>query len=139
MKSGAKVFIKNEALGKYLFVLRDNNPNIVEPNCWGLVGGGIEDNETPSEAIKREVLEEIGIKIFNLKPIHQMKVKHNVNGVKYEVDGYYFLAKTNASLAQIKLKEGQKASFFTLAEIESKDNLAFAVKEILLNHRNILE
>jgi len=139
MKSGAKVFIKNEALGKYLFVLRDNKPGIADPNCWGLVGRGVENNESPSEALTREVLEEVGISIFDLRLIHQMIVKHSVNDKNFEVHGYYFSAKTDASLDEIKLNEGQKASFFTLDEIASKDNLAIALKEILLNHRNILE
>jgi len=139
MKDGVKVFIKNESLGKYLFILRDNNPNIVEPNLWGLVGGGIEPKETLLKALKREVIEEVDIKIFDLKLIHQMKVKHNIKGIEYEGIGYYFIAKTKVSLGQVKLNEGQKASFFTLNEIKSKNNLCFAVKEILCNHRGLLE
>jgi mutator protein MutT len=47
--------------GKMLLLLRDDNPEIRDPSCWQLPGGGVEDGETPDEAIKRELQEEIGI------------------------------------------------------------------------------
>ncbi len=35
VQDGVKIFIKNEAIDKYLFILRDNKSEIVEPNMWG--------------------------------------------------------------------------------------------------------
>ena len=67
LKDGAKAFIKNKKLDKYLFVLRDDKPNIPNPNCWALIGGGIEKGEEPIEALKREVKEEIGIELSDRK------------------------------------------------------------------------
>lgn len=139
MKSGVKVFIKNEALGKYLFLLRDNNPNIPGPNCWSLVGGGIEENETPSVALEREVLEEINIPIFDLRLIHQMIAQDTVNGTVSEVYRYIFSAKTAALLNEITLTEGQKASFFTLEEIVSNEKVCVGLKKLILIHRDIIE
>lgn len=139
MKSGVKVFIKNEALGKYLFLLRDNNPSIPAPNCWSLVGGGIEENETPSIALEREVREEINIPIFDLQLIHQMIARDNVNGKMVEVYRYIFSAKTNASINEIILTEGQEASFFTLDEIVNNEKVCKGLKNLILNHRNVIE
>ena len=139
MKRGAKVFIKNEALGKYLFVLRDNNPNIPGPNCWSLVGGGVEENETPYEALRREVLEEINIPIFNLKLIRQMTAKDNVNGEEVEVQRYIFYAKTKASLEEIILAEGQAVAFFTLEEIVNNKKVCIGLKKLILSYRDIIE
>jgi 8-oxo-dGTP diphosphatase len=45
--------------GKFLMQLRDDKPNIPYPGHWSLFGGHLELGETPEEAIKRELLEEI--------------------------------------------------------------------------------
>lgn len=34
---------------------------------WEVIGGAVEDNESPEESIKREVMEEINCNIYNLK------------------------------------------------------------------------
>jgi 8-oxo-dGTP pyrophosphatase MutT (NUDIX family) len=45
----------------YLMQLRDNKPSIAFSNCWGLFGGDLEDGESPLAAIRRELIEELGI------------------------------------------------------------------------------
>ena len=58
---GVKVALINN--GKVLTVLRDNIPNIPYPNMWDLAGGGRENEESPYETMRREVLEELNIDI----------------------------------------------------------------------------
>ncbi|MBN1778606.1 MAG: NUDIX domain-containing protein [Candidatus Buchananbacteria bacterium] len=112
---GSKIFIKNDALNKYLFVLRDNKPNIPNPNMWGLFGGGIEPGESPDETIRREIAEEVDIDVFDIKKIYCQKIVHNVQGQQREITGHYFVGKTNVDdLPEIELREGQKMSFFHL-------------------------
>jgi len=53
---------------KFLIQLRDDIPGIVYPGHWGLFGGHIENNETPEEALKRELIEEIGYEVDCLTP-----------------------------------------------------------------------
>ena len=46
--------------GRFLLQLRDNIPGIRYPGHWGLFGGHLEPGETPEDALKRELVEEIG-------------------------------------------------------------------------------
>jgi isopentenyldiphosphate isomerase len=45
--------------GEVLLLLRDNNPAIPYPNMWDLPGGHMEQGESPSECIRREMCEEL--------------------------------------------------------------------------------
>ena len=39
------------------------------PDCWCLVGGHVESRELPHQAVSRECLEELGVRIHNPQPI----------------------------------------------------------------------
>lgn len=52
---------------KYLFI-KQNKEGGAYQDCLHLVGGGLEENETLEEAIKREVEEEVYISLENPKP-----------------------------------------------------------------------
>ena len=39
------------------------------PDCWDLVGGHVEPGESPGEAVTRECLEELGVRVHGPQPI----------------------------------------------------------------------
>ena len=102
--------------GKFLLALRDDKPDIISPNCWCFIGGTKEETETFEETCRREVEEEIGIKINQLT---FLKI------IKYEDRRKYFYHSnlTEQQVKDIVLHEGQKYDFFTIGEIK---NLALA-------------
>lgn len=58
-RSASGAFIFDTTYGKFVFIRRDNIPSIDWPNMIGIVGGGMEDGETPEEACRREIGEEL--------------------------------------------------------------------------------
>lgn len=52
---------------KLLMGMKDSKDGGVYADCWHIPGGGIEKGETPEKALRREVLEEVGIDIENCK------------------------------------------------------------------------
>jgi len=63
MKKIAAIILENDQ-GELLLYLRDNKPGIPFPLHWDLIGGHVEEGETPEEALVREVKEELD---FDLK------------------------------------------------------------------------
>ena len=61
--SSVKALLFNK--GKFLFL----KAKVDESFVWDLPGGKIEYGETPGEALKREVREEIDVEIQNLKSV----------------------------------------------------------------------
>ncbi|MCK5150115.1 NUDIX domain-containing protein [Candidatus Pacearchaeota archaeon] len=120
----AGVLIKRED-GKMLFQLRDNNPNISNPDKWGIFGGGIEKQENSKEAGIRELNEELGllVKKNNLKLVFKI----NLFFKKYFI--FQTKIKDNQKLI---LKEGASMKFFSKKEILSKKNLLYSLRLFLL-------
>lgn len=56
-------FIKHNSIIEYLILKRN------DVSLWQFVSGGGENNETPIEAAKRELIEETGITAVNLIPL----------------------------------------------------------------------
>ncbi|MDO8498742.1 MAG: NUDIX domain-containing protein [bacterium] len=96
---------------KFLFLLRDNKPEITYPNCWSLLGGGGEEGETPEETLLRELKEEANLEPQNFQLLFKFSDRE-----KY----LYIVYLENEEVKKIKLgDEGQKLDFFTLDELDT--------------------
>jgi 8-oxo-dGTP diphosphatase len=98
--------------GKILMVLRDNISTIAYPNTWNTPGGGIDDGESPEQAMIRELQEEI-----NLAPstiISTGTTTYTDGSIVYR----FFVPVTDQEYSTIRLgNEGQKIGWFTYDEL----------------------
>jgi 8-oxo-dGTP diphosphatase len=80
LKKNAVVVIVDED-NKILLLKRSSDPKIWQPSKWALVGGGIEKNETPQQAIEREITEETGLEIK--KFIKSFSIQRNPDSIEH--------------------------------------------------------
>lgn len=111
--AGAKVILYNDKK-EVLLQKRDHNPEILFPGYWGLLGGAIEEGESPEEGLRREIKEEIELTMDKLTFFK--KVKINYKGKEHLV--YFYLAKLNKPLKEIILHEGRRLKFFNEKEFK---------------------
>ncbi|NEQ36822.1 MAG: NUDIX domain-containing protein [Okeania sp. SIO3I5] len=121
-KLQGSVIILLNSNNEILLVLRDDKDSIPFPNTWNLLGGILENNESPEECIRREIREEIEIELGNINLFQ----KYNI----YEREHYIFWKQIDLDLTQIKLNEGQRLAYFSKDELD-KHQLAFQCNEIL--------
>ena len=110
-----------------LFVLEDEKGRLLiqhrskdakrHPNYWGFFGGGIEEGETPEDAVKREAKEELGLDLKDLKFFRRYEQKQE--------DGFHekfvFIASLNCSIEELRKhqKEGQGLELFFSKDLDN--------------------
>ena len=110
--------------------MRDNKPGIPFPNHWDLIGGHVEEGETPEEALVREVKEELDIE---LKDYVFYKKYVCLAGDAYENTKYIYSGKINIPIGEVTLLEGERPQYFSREEIA---NVKFAniIKTIVMEY-----
>ena len=78
-KNAIAVIVNND--DKILLLKRADIKDMWMPNKWALVGGGIEKNETPKQAVEREIEEETGLNID--KFIKTFTIKRNPKSIEH--------------------------------------------------------
>ena len=118
----ATAFIFHE--GKLLMLLRDGIPTIPSPNTWSLIGGTMEEGETPLETLKRELGEEIRV----------VPAKITYIGESGPGEYRYFAHLTEEEKEKVKLgNEGQRLGFFEIDELKDI-KIGSRMKEWVASH-----
>ena len=117
VRDSAGVFLRHHETGDFLFHLRDDTPRIADPGMWSLIGGSIDDGESPEQAAKREVLEEIGITIEKIRYLATIDAVDVVEGERHPLRIALFLAEIGVDARAINLQEGQEVRYFSLDAI----------------------
>ena len=108
MKEIAAIILENDK-GEFLLYLRDNKPDIPFPGYWDLIGGHVEEGETPEQALVREVKEELDI---DLKEYTFYKKYVCLTGDAYENTKYIYSGRINLPIEKLlSLKESVRNTF----------------------------
>jgi 8-oxo-dGTP diphosphatase len=129
MREIAAIILENDK-GEFLLYLRDNKADIPFPDYWDLIGGHVEEGETPEEALVREVKEELDI---DLKDYKFFKRYECLTGDAYENTKYIYSGRINLPIEKITLLEGVRPQYFSREEIP---NVRFAniLKSIVMDY-----
>jgi len=119
---GAGIILLNSN-NEVLLLLRDNKVDIPFPNMWDIPGGKVEEGESPEQALRREMMEEMSIK--NLGEIKLFKIFTSEN-----LTDNIFWKRLDLYPEEIDLKEGQVLGYFDLKNIQETE-LAFNYNKVL--------
>jgi len=131
MKKGTSILFVNSH-NQIILCLRDDKPTIQYPNCWDILGGNVEQDETPKQSIIREIKEELDVeldprevKLFNVYKLPDRKE-------------YTFWKKADLDIENIQLHEGQCLKWFSEDEVRNTpdEEIAFHFKPIILDFFN---
>lgn len=124
-----------------IFIIKDKKIMLGQPYNWdGFIvpGGGVDDNETIESAAKREVLEEIGVQVKNLRLLS--KVPKYINYNMHETHRYARLWKGTetysfiARFSKYNMKKwGKEEDSFKVVEVDIDDALKFFKNHARLN------
>ena len=102
---------------RFLLQHRDDKPGIWLPGGWCLFGGSIDENETPGEALKRELAEEIGFAPKEMRYFTQIAWDYARWGLGIKLRYSFEVPISLDEIAGLVLREGQGMRLFSDDEL----------------------
>jgi 8-oxo-dGTP pyrophosphatase MutT (NUDIX family) len=120
--------------GRLLLHHRDDKPGIPHPDCWAGFGGAVEDGETPLEALRREIIEEIGVEVQNPRPLGDAV---DIEGDGRLVSLYYVIGGIDPD--DIDLREGAGVGIHSFDDLDRLKVTPFVRRAIQRDLRPLIE
>jgi 8-oxo-dGTP pyrophosphatase MutT (NUDIX family) len=102
---------------RYLLQLRDDVPEIWFPGHWGLFGGAIDAGESPEQALRRELIEEIGVAPRKVAYFTEFHFNFGFAGGVMTPRLFYEVRVTPDEIADMRLGEGSDMRLFAEGEL----------------------
>ncbi len=106
---------------RFLMQHRDRIEGIIYPDHWGLFGGALDEDETPEEALRRELAEELGLAVERATYFTAVDYDFRFCGKGVTKRNYFVVPISAAQRAGLTLGEGQAMADFTAAEVLALD------------------
>lgn len=98
--------------GRVLLQHRDDKPEIIWPGAWAIFGGHLEGEEPPDEGARREIEEELGLRLEGPLPLFY----HDTVGNR---ERYFYTAALPVDLDALTLNEGQGMALLSREELDT--------------------
>ncbi len=129
-KRGCGILFFRKAEKAVLLFRRDDKPTISFPNHLDILGGSVEDSETPEQAIVREMAEELyDLRTgspYSLKDFRLLRVYRDERGTQQHI----FYREADFDIEDVRLNEGQELVWFRESELRSTP-LAFGFETVV--------
>ena len=113
-----------------LLFKRSDAPDIWQPNKWALVGGAVEEGESPVQAVQREIYEETKLVVEKFK--EKFTIQRNPDSIEY-----IFIVKYEGDPYSIELNfEHTAYGWFSPEEMKFKDHVPNLIEYVNLAFKN---
>jgi len=97
------------------------------PNKWALVGGSVEKDETPLQAVEREIMEETGLEVKKFIASFNLQL-NSLNSIEY-----IFVSRFEGDPTEINLnQEHTRYGWFSTSEMEYLDTVPHLLEYITI-------
>jgi len=125
---------------RFLLQLRDDKPDIIMPGHWACFGGHLEPDETPEDAMVRELMEELtyrpGQICWLFESVYSLPrpAKRRIRNI------WYAVPLPLAAIPTLEQHEGAGKALFTLEEAMALPNVSpldICAMTMLVRHRQL--
>ena len=109
---------------RYLLQLRDDKVGIFFPGHWGLFGGGVEEGERPIDALRRELKEELGLTVTELRPLTRFEFDLAPMGLTRVHREFFEVRLPAATVPSLRLGEGKAFESFSREQVLALPRIA---------------
>jgi 8-oxo-dGTP pyrophosphatase MutT (NUDIX family) len=110
--------------GRYLMQLRDPKPTILFPDHWALFGGSMDPGESPAEAMRRELIEELEFRPATVTPFTEMSVTMPFATPRTDQLFFFVVEITEHDLATMVQHEGADRRLFAPEALAAEPRVA---------------